>query len=95
MAAKQLPILSVDAYNAGGSWQWNNWHKVGTISANEFDVIATKGEKAIAVWMRDNGYTTTADMRKIRVEDDEYNIVICGERGRPLFAIEYGDYFSS
>jgi hypothetical protein len=92
--SNQLTIFSIDAWAGydGGGWQWNNWYKVGTISVEEFEAITKKGDKAIAEWFHDNGYTTSSDMRRILIDDDQYNIVICEKKGgRPLFAIEYGN----
>lgn len=89
-----MRILSIDAWADGDGWQWNSWYEAGTISDAEFDAITAKGDKAIAKWFYDNGYTTTADMRKITIDDDQYNIVLCEKKsGMPVFAIEYGDRY--
>jgi hypothetical protein len=84
-----MKVLSIDAWNDGEGWSWNNWYHVGTISKVDFEALKT--DKAVALWFYDNGYTTSSDMRSISIEDDQYNIVICEKKGgMPLFAIEYG-----
>ena len=84
-----MKVLSIDAWNDNNGWSWNNWFKVGEISKAEFEAL--KSDKAIATWFKDNGFTTSDDMRQITIEDDQYNIVICEKKGgKPLFAIEYG-----
>lgn len=89
-----LKILSIDAWagDEAKSWEWNNWFNVGEISLSDFEALKT--DKDIATWFKDNGYTTSNDMRKIIIEDDQYNIVICEKKSRqPLFAIEYGSAY--
>lgn len=86
-----LKVLSIDAWSGDEpkTWDWNNWFNVGQISLSEFEALKT--DKEIAVWFFDNGYTTNSDMRKIVIEDDQYNLVITDRKTNcPLFAIEYG-----
>jgi hypothetical protein len=85
-----MRILSIDAWgNKVEGYEWNQWYEVGTINKEVFETLKT--DKAIAVWMHENGFTTNADMRKIIIEDDQYNIVLCEKKtGMPVFAIEYG-----
>jgi hypothetical protein len=85
-----MKILSIDAWgNKATGYEWNNWFHVGDISKEEFEQLDT--HKKIATWMKDNGYTTTDDMRTITIEDDQHNIVLCEKyTGMPVFAIEYG-----
>jgi hypothetical protein len=88
---ESLIILSIDAWATGGdeenpSWEWNNWHKVGTISKEEFEALDTD-EKVIEWFCKD--YITCADL--VAVEDDQYNLVIVEKaNGRPIYAIEAG-----
>jgi hypothetical protein len=86
-----MKILSIDAW-AGyepKTWDWNNWFKVGEISKEEFETLKT--EKDYRFWFRNNGYTNTANKKKVTIDDDQYNIVVCNAKTlRPLFAIEYG-----
>lgn len=85
-----MKVLSIDAWgNKKDGFDWNNWFNVGSIEKTDFEALKT--DKQIAVWFCENGFTTTSDMRKITIDDDSYNIVICEKRtGQPLFAIEYG-----
>ena len=85
-----MKILSIDAWgNKKDGYQWNNWFKVGEISKEDFENLKT--DKQYATWFKDNGFTTSDDMRQITIEDDQNNIVICEKKtGCPLFAIEYG-----
>ena len=85
-----LKVLSIDAWGSKEEgYQWNNWFLVGEIAKEDFEKLKT--DKEYATWFMDNGFTNTDDMRKIIIEDDQYNIVICEKKtGRPIFAIEYG-----
>lgn len=84
-------ILSIEAWATGGDdetpmWEWNSWHKVGTISKEEFETLDTD-EKVIEWFCKD--YITFADL--VEVDDDQYNLVIVDKtNGRPLYAIEAG-----
>ncbi len=82
-----LNILSIDAWRCDGSWEWNTWHKVGTVDRALIDV---KPRKLFRV-LRDAGYLSAASVGRVAVDDDGYNVVICDRATRePLFAIEYG-----
>lgn len=85
-----MKILSIDALgNKRDGYEWNTWYTVGEIDADILKTLDTY--KKIAMWMHENGYTTTADMRKINIEDDGYNIALSEKKtGQPVFAIEYG-----
>ena len=85
-----MKVLSIDAWgNKAEGYQWNQWFTVGEISKEDFENL--KIDKDYAVWFFENDFTNTADMRRILIEDDQYNIVICEKKtGQPLFAIEYG-----
>jgi len=86
-----MKILSIDAISGceKNTWEWDSWYNVGEISKEEFEALKT--DKQIATWMCENGFTTTDDMRKIVIEDDQYNIVLCERKSKmPVFAIEYG-----
>jgi hypothetical protein len=85
-----MKILSIDAWgNKKDGYDWNNWFNSGNIDKEVFETLTT--DKQIATWFMENGFTTSDDMRKITIEDDQYNVVICEKKsGQPLFAIEYG-----
>ena len=88
-----MKVLSIDAWWDGeGGYTWNNWWKVGEISKEEFESLKT--EKDYRLWFKRNGYTTTANKRKVSIDDDQYNIVLSDAKtGRPLYAIEYGNEY--
>lgn len=85
-----MKILSIDAWgNKTDGYERNNWYHVGDIDKETF--LALKTDKAIAAWFATEGYTTSADMRRVLIEDDQYNVILCERKTqRPLFAIEYG-----
>jgi len=85
-----MKILSVDAWaEPEGGWTWNNWFDIGSISKEEFETLKT--DKEFRLWFKRNGYTTTANKRKVSIDDDQYNVCLCDAKdGRPLYAIEYG-----
>jgi len=85
-----MRILSIDAWgNKKDGFEWNNLFHVGDISKEELEKLDT--DKKLATWFMDNGYTNTADLRKITIEDDQYNIVLRDKKTeQPIFAIEYG-----
>lgn len=85
-----MKILSIEAWgNKKEGYEWNQWHTVGEISKEEYEKLKT--EKQVLLWMKNQGYTTTANKRMAKVEDDQYNLVIADARtDRPIFAIEYG-----
>ena len=89
IAAKQIRILSIDAWRDGDGWQWNNWFSVGKIDAVTLDTLKTP--RQILAWFRAEGYLAHDSGGKCEIDDDQYNIVVC-ERGShmPLYAIEYG-----
>jgi hypothetical protein len=84
-----MRVLSIDAWgNNEGGYEWNSWCCVGNISVEDFDGLTT--DKYVADWFYRNGFTTTSDLRKVSIEDDQYNIVILERKTqRPLYAIEY------
>lgn len=87
----ELNILSIDAVNDGDGWSWNDWHKVGTVSA---DSLEWSTRQTLA-YFRNEGYLCEGSQGQATVEDDQYNIVICERYSRrPLFAIEYGAVFN-
>ena len=85
-----MKVLSIDAWACEeNTWNWNNSFTVGEISKEDFEKLET--DQDYASWFYENGFTSSADMRRILIEDDQYNIVICEKKtGQPLFAIEYG-----
>lgn len=72
-----ITILSIDAWADMGGWQWNNWHKIGTIDTDTLDTLDTD-EKVIA-WLVSEGYLRDGVKLGVDVEidDDQYNIVVC------------------
>jgi len=85
-----MRVLSIDAWgNKKDGYEWNAWYTVGEVTKADFEALKT--DKQVATWFKENGYTTSNDMRQIIIEDDQYNVVICEKKtGRPIFAIEYG-----
>ena len=85
-----MRILSIDAWgNKKEGYDWNNCFTVGEISKSEFELLKT--DKDFTNWMRNNGFQSCGDLRQIRIEDDQYNIVFVWRKtDRPLYAIEYG-----
>jgi len=89
VAFPEVSILSVDAWRNGPGWDWNNWHKVGTVRVSW---LAGKKPRQILKYMRDEGYLAEKSKGKCGVDDDQYNIVICDKNTRqPLYAIAYGE----
>jgi hypothetical protein len=87
-----MKILSIEAWANEDGWSWNSWSVVGDISKRDFEKLTT--DKKVAVWMYDNDFTTTSDMRKILIEDDGHNVVLCEKKSRrPIYAIEYGNSY--
>ena len=82
-----FPVLSIDAWgNPDEGYEWNSWHKVGTI-----DIDLDDENRDIVRAMVNAGYLTPKGLDVATVEDDGYNLVIVDiETGEPAFAIEYG-----
>lgn len=85
-----MKILSIDAWgNKKDGYFWNNWFTVGNIDKATFENLKT--DKQVLLYMKREGYITTANKRLAYVDDDQYNFVICDKKTNcPLFAIEYG-----
>jgi hypothetical protein len=87
-APDDLKILSIDAWgNNRNGYDWNNWHTIGTISADCLDWTP----RQLLKHFRESGYLTSASAGRCSIDDDGYNIII-KERAteRPLYAIDYG-----
>jgi hypothetical protein len=85
---KNYDVLSIDAWagDEESSWDWNSWHKVGSI---EIDINGE--ESRIIEAMIYEGYISGKARGKVELEDDQYNLVIVNKETRePLYAIEYG-----
>ena len=85
---KKCRILRIDAWrNAGGGWDWNNWRSIG-----ECPLEVTKlSARAFLKWMRENRILSANSAGRVRVEDDQFNLVILERHsGEPLIAVEYG-----
>jgi hypothetical protein len=87
---KTFKILSIDAW-AGSeprSWEWNNWHTVGSWNS------IPDNNRAILKKMREDGFLNDKSKGRVAIEDDQYNIVIVDRSNNmPLYAIEYGSQF--
>lgn len=85
---RKVSILSIDAWNGPDGWTWNTWHKIGTCDVS----IASLAPRPLLAWMRANGFLSEASRGRVRIEDDQYNVVFCDKgTGEPLFAIAYGE----
>ena len=85
---KNYDVLSIDAWAGSdeGSWDWNNWHRIGQI---EIDINGE--ESRIIEAMIHDGYLSGKARGLVEIEDDQYNLVVVNKETRePLFAIEYG-----
>lgn len=82
-----FPVLSIDAWgNPDDGYEWNNWHKVGTV-----DLDLDQPNQNLIQAMIDAGFLTPASIDLADVEDDGFNVVFSNkETGEPVFAIEYG-----
>ena len=90
----EATILSIDAWGNGqDGWEWNSWHKVGTIPALELASLQTDQE--LIEWMIDNDYMTERSIDRAYIDDDGYNFVFKDKADdEPVFAIEYGPLFN-
>ena len=79
-------VLSIDAWRNPEGWDWNSWHKVGTVELSTLD-----NARAVLRAMRESGYLSDYSKGRVSLYDDQWNIVICDRAtGEPIFAIEYG-----
>lgn len=85
-----VSILSIDAWRNPDGWDWNMWHKVGSV---DLATLATlKTPRQILAYMRREGFLASTSGGHVAVDDDQYNLVIVNRRTRePLFAIAYGE----
>lgn len=88
--APRVPLLSVDAWrDVGGSWTWNQWHRVGDVPRAWCDL----SPRALLRALRDAGYLRKDSAGRCAVEDDQHNVVITQRAtGMPVYALEYGSY---
>lgn len=72
-----ISILSIDAWNSPGGWEWNNWFRIGEIDPPELATLDT--DQKIVDWLASNGFLKPGLIvgKTVEVEDDQYNIVIC------------------
>jgi hypothetical protein len=91
-----LKVLSIDAWgNQDDGFDWNNWFHVGDISKEDFEAVCRFGsDEEIVRWFVDQGYVIPKAIGKATIQDDQYNIVLCDEDDRPLYAIEYGPAYA-
>lgn len=88
-------VWAIDAWSDGDDgWVFNDRYQVDNISKADFEMITRGGDKMIAEWFLHHGHTNTADLRKIKIDDDGHYVLLLEKKGgMPLFAIEYGgDY---
>jgi hypothetical protein len=85
---KSFPVLSIDALgNQEDGYDWNSWHKVGTIDLD----LNLDADRDIIRAMVNAGYLTATGLDVCDIDDDGFNIVIVDKETRePVFAIEYG-----
>ena len=85
---KTLTLLSIDAWKSTeGGWDWNDWHKVGTVPATTLDLTPRRLFK----FLREAGYLSANSVGRVARDDDGYNVVIMEkDTRRPVYAIEYG-----
>jgi hypothetical protein len=71
-----ISILSIDAWNSPGGWQWNNWFRVGEIDPPELATLDS--DQKIVDWLASAGYLKTGLIagKDVEIDDDQYNIVI-------------------
>jgi hypothetical protein len=87
-----MKILSIDAMNDGGVWDWNQRYHIGNISKEEFECL--ESDEDFIEFFYQGGYINEDSKTKVLIEDDEYNIVLkVAEDLRPLYAIEYGNEY--
>lgn len=83
-----VSLLSIDAWRDSGGWQWNNWSKVGAVPVGMADLKP----RELLRQLRGMGYLCDYSKGRVRVEDDQYNVVISARgTGQPLLAIAYGE----
>ena len=89
---KIVNVLSIDAWADGPEdeqgWNWNAWYKVG---ACDLDTLP-EDDAALLAWFVAEGYVNARALTECRIDDDQYNYVICvKETSEPLYAIAYGE----
>jgi len=88
---KKCCIWSIDAWrSAGGGWDWNSCYSIGECPLE----VTGLGTRKFLKWLRDNGILTAKSAGRVRVEDDQYNLIILERHsGEPLIAVEYGPHY--
>jgi hypothetical protein len=73
----KISILSIDAWNGPGGWEWNNWHKIGEIDSDTLATLDT--DEKIVDWLANEGILKPGLVlgKTVEVDDDQYNTVIC------------------
>lgn len=74
--AKQITILSIDAWASPSGWDWNAWYKAGSIDPEVLATLDT--DQKIVDWLTSEGFLKPGLVagETVEVEDDQYNIVI-------------------
>lgn len=84
-----MKVLSINAGLEKGTWEWNNWYKVGEISKEEFEKLNTN--RKLINWFREKTFISEYSKGKVAIDDDGYHIVVIHKNTlEPLYAIEYG-----
>lgn len=87
-----LNVLSVDAWRDDCGWQWNAWHRTGTLLP--LSACRLTPRKLLRL-LRSEGLLSDASKGRMRVTDDQYNVVIENRHtGEPIFALPYGEHES-
>ncbi len=88
VAAKECPVLSIDAWNGPEGWTWNAWYRIASVPLY---VCALK-PRALLAYLRDAGILGAQSGGRCAIEDDGYNVVILDRSNRmPVFALAYGE----
>ena len=86
-------LLSVDAWNDGDVWSWNNWQTIEEGIYLHKSVL--NSPRKLLKFCRDKLEILTNDSKgKIQIEDDGYNVQIQTRNGECLFAFCYGEYLN-
>jgi hypothetical protein len=89
----KIKLLSVDAWNNGDGWTWNNWHAIEDgIYLHESVLFSPR---KLLKFCRDKLEILTIESKgKMQIEDDGYNVNIQLKTGETLFAFCYGEYLN-
>lgn len=94
----KFKVLSIDAWNDGDSWTWNNWFNNGEYDSLENGEL--NEENALGYFFNEY-YSLNERNKSIKdflenydIDDDQYNLVLVRKSDRmPIYAIEYGSQY--